>query len=214
MTRLARAVPLAVMVAASVVSACKSKPAEAPAPVVMRPAVNQDSIDRANRAAMDQQRRRDSIANVERMAQAARDRARNDSIVAANSIRETMSAVRNNLVAEIHFDFDQATLSDQSRAILDQKVSALNANPNVRLKISGNADERGSDEYNMALGQRRAAAARKYLEEHGVASGRIDIVSFGEERGKCQAHEESCWAQNRRDEFEITAGGDNLRAGQ
>jgi peptidoglycan-associated lipoprotein len=64
----------------------------------------------------------------------------------------------------------------------------------------------------MALGQRRAAAAKRYLESRGVASGRIDIVSFGEERPICEGHEESCWAQNRRGDFAIVSGGDMLTA--
>ena len=70
----------------------------------------------------------------------------------------------------------------------------------------GNADERGSDEYNQALGMRRAQIARKYLIDHGIDAGRIDISSNGEEKPVCQAHDESCWSQNRRDEFVIVAG--------
>ena len=88
----------------------------------------------------------------------------------------------------------------------------MRANPSVRIRIEGNADERGSDEYNMALGLRRAQTARKYLIDHGIDAARIDISSNGEERPVCQEHQESCWQQNRRDEFVIVAGGDALVA--
>jgi len=80
----------------------------------------------------------------------------------------------------------------------------------VAIRISGHADERGSSEYNLALGQRRAAAAKRYLVERGVAESRVETTSFGEERPACTSADESCYAQNRRDEFEITAGGPNL----
>ena len=86
----------------------------------------------------------------------------------------------------------------------------LNANPGLRLRIAGHTDERGSDEYNLALGQRRAAAAKRYLTQHGIAENRIEIISFGEERPAQQGSDESAWSQNRRDEFEIAAGGDTL----
>ena len=80
----------------------------------------------------------------------------------------------------------------------------------MRLRISGHTDERGSDEYNLALGQRRAAAARRFLETRGVDPSRIDIVSFGEERPVGMGASETAWASNRRDEFEIVAGAETL----
>jgi peptidoglycan-associated lipoprotein len=82
----------------------------------------------------------------------------------------------------------------------------LQARPDVRIRIEGNADERGSDEYNLALAQRRSAAAKRYLVARGIADARIEVVSFGKERPVCQEHVESCWQQNRRDEFVITTG--------
>ncbi|MEO7082873.1 MAG: OmpA family protein [Gemmatimonadaceae bacterium] len=130
-------------------------------------------------------------------------------------IRDSLAAVaqvRATLEAKIFFDFDRSEIKADQAAILDSKLPILKANPNVRIRIEGNADERGSDEYNMALGQRRAQIARKYLIDHGIDAGRIDISSNGEERPVCQEHAESCWSQNRRDEFVITAGGDNLIA--
>ena len=98
---------------------------------------------------------------------------------------------------------------------MDEKIPYLQANPGMRIRIEGNTDERGSDEYNLALGQRRAASAKKYLVDHGVDAGRIDIVSYGEERPACTDHAETCWQQNRRDDFRILViGSDSIKAPQ
>jgi peptidoglycan-associated lipoprotein len=114
----------------------------------------------------------------------------------------------------INFDYDQATIRDADQGTLDRKAAILAANPNVRVRISGHADDRGSDEYNLALGNRRAAAAKRYLESKGIDGGRLEVVSYGEERPLNPGQDESAFAQNRRDEFEVTAGGDNLVAPQ
>lgn len=128
-----------------------------------------------------------------------------DSINAVNRAREA-------LLAAVYFDFDRSELRADQRAVLDAKIPVLRANPGVRIRIEGNADERGSDEYNLALGMRRAQATRKYLIDNGVDAGRIDVASNGEEKPVCQGHDEDCWRQNRRDEFVIVAGGDRLVA--
>jgi peptidoglycan-associated lipoprotein len=130
-------------------------------------------------------------------------------------IRDSLAAVsraREALLAKLYFDFDRSELRDDQRATLDSKLPILRANSGVRIRIEGNADERGSDEYNQALGMRRAQTARKYLIDNGIDASRIDISSNGEERPVCQEHSEACWQQNRRDEFVIVAGGDNLIA--
>ena len=203
MHRLTRVAPLAVITAVALIAAgaCRRDPEPAPQPVV-----NQDSIDAARRA--------DSIAAAERARRdsiAAAERARADSIARETERRNRMMAeARNTLTATIYFELDQSTLSDQSRATLDAKLPLLNANTGLRLQVVGHADERGSDEYNLALGQRRAAAAKRYLTDRGIASDRITVVSRGEEQPVCTASDESCWSQNRRDEFEIVAGGDDI----
>jgi peptidoglycan-associated lipoprotein len=112
------------------------------------------------------------------------------------------------ITAPIYFDFDKSTIRSDAAATLDAKVPWLQANPGMRIRIEGNADERGSDEYNLALGQRRAASAKRYLVDHGIAADRFDLVSYGEERPVCTEHNETCWQQNRRDDFRIvTIGG-------
>jgi peptidoglycan-associated lipoprotein len=162
--------------------------------------------------------REDSIAaeNARRDAAAAeaRRRAVQDSIdrvrAGEEAMRRDSEMLRSTVTAVINFDFDKSDLRDDSKANLDAKIPVLLTNSNVTLRISGHADERGSSEYNLALGQRRAAAAKRYLVERGVAESRIETTSFGEERPVCTESNESCWAQNRRDEFEITAGGPTL----
>jgi peptidoglycan-associated lipoprotein len=114
----------------------------------------------------------------------------------------------------INFEFDRAEIRPADQGTLDRKAALLAANPNVRVRISGHADDRGSDEYNLALGNRRAAAAKRYLENKGIDPSRVEVVSYGEERPLNPGTDESAYAQNRRDEFEITAGGDNLVAPQ
>jgi len=91
--------------------------------------------------------------------------------------------------------------------LLDQKVDALQRNPSVQLRIEGNADDSGSDEYNLALSQRRAAIAHRYFTDRGIDGSRIRIAAYGEERPACTAsRDEDCRAKNRRDEFVILTG--------
>ncbi len=130
----------------------------------------------------------------------------------AREAAERARAVAADLAAMINFDYDQAVVREADRETLDRKAAILLANPNVRIRIEGHADERGSDEYNLALGNRRAAAAKRYLENKGVEGSRIEVVSFGEERPLNPGTDETAYAQNRRAEFEVTAGGDNLSA--
>ena len=127
---------------------------------------------------------------------------------------EQIRAVAADLAAMINFEYDQAAVRSADEATLDRKAAVLQANPNVKLTVSGHADERGSDEYNLALGNRRAGAAKRYLQNKGIDGSRLDVVSYGEERPLNPGHDEAAYAQNRRDEFQVTAGGDNLVAPQ
>ena len=95
---------------------------------------------------------------------------------------ERARAVAADLAAMINFEYDQAAVRAADQGTLDTKAAILAANPNVQLQISGHADERGSDEYNLALGNRRAAAAKRYLENKGIDGARLEVVSYGEER--------------------------------
>jgi len=132
----------------------------------------------------------------------------------AREASERARAVAADLAAMINFDYDQAVVRPADQETLDRKAAILNANSSVKIRIAGHADERGSDEYNLALGNRRAAAAKRYLGNKGVDGSRIEVVSYGEERPLNPGNDETAYAQNRRDEFEVTAGGNNLSAPQ
>lgn len=127
--------------------------------------------------------------------------------ITPESSRETSQAAGpSDLQAElqkVYFNFDSADLSEDSRSNLSKNASVLAKNPGLKLKIEGNCDERGSDEYNMALGERRAKAAKDYLVNLGVQPDRLSIISYGEEKPVDPGHDEAAWAKNRRDEFVI-----------
>ena len=105
---------------------------------------------------------------------------------------------------DINFDFDKYDLLSDARAILDRKAAFLNANASVRTQIEGHCDERGTEAYNMALGERRANAALQYLSTAGVSAGRLSTISYGKERPLDPGHNEVAWAKNRRDHFVVT----------
>lgn len=110
---------------------------------------------------------------------------------------------RESLFSDILFDYDQYEVKDSYKQ-LGQSVSAWMAkNSNARLSIEGHCDERGTNEYNLALGDRRAKAVKDYLVSLGVASSRIDVISFGEEKPACKEQTEDCWAKNRRAHFTV-----------
>jgi len=130
---------------------------------------------------------------------------------AARDAAAAAEALRTALTAIVHFDYDQADLRPGDRAILDAKVPILTANPTVVIQVAGHTDERGSDEYNLALGQRRASSVKAYLVQHGIADSRIQTISYGEERPMAQGTDESAYSLNRRAEFVITSGPQTLR---
>jgi peptidoglycan-associated lipoprotein len=103
--------------------------------------------------------------------------------------------------ASVYFDYDASELSDETRATLQSFFDQASQRPDQDVRIEGNCDERGTREYNLALGQRRADAARKYLENLGLESARITAVSNGRERPRAIGHNEAAWRQNRRDDL-------------
>ncbi len=108
-------------------------------------------------------------------------------------------------LADVFFDLDQSTLRNDARAALAKNAEFLNRWTSTRITIEGHADERGTPEYNLALGERRAAAVRDYLTSLGVAADRIAVVSKGKEAPFCTESNEACWQQNRRGHFVFTA---------
>ena len=186
MQRASRFLSLSV-VALLALGACKRKPPEVqPQPTPTTPVSNPAPTPPAPAC--------DAACEAEN-----RRRAEEAANAAARSLREALTAT-------IYFDYDASEITTDSRVKLDAKVPVMSQNGTVRIRIAGHTDSRGSDEYNLALGQRRAAAAKRYLTDRGIDGSRIEIVSFGEERPVCTEEDESCFSRNRRDEFEITAG--------
>ena len=191
MHRSTRTAVLALLAMTSLAACHKKKGAAPPAPV---PAATDDDAER---------RRREEAERAE----AERRRLEEERLRAEREAAERARvAARAALEATIHFAFDRSDLEAEARDLLEAKLPVLQANPDVRIRIGGHTDERGSDEYNIALGQRRAAAATRDLPQRGIDAGRIEIVSFGEEQPACTESDEGCWRQNRRDEFTITVG--------
>jgi peptidoglycan-associated lipoprotein len=106
----------------------------------------------------------------------------------------------------VFFDYDSFSLTGQARSVLERQAAWMQRYPNVRVLIAGNADERGTREYNFALGARRASAARDYLVSLGVAAGRIDTVSYGKERPMDPRSNEEAWSVNRNAHTQIVTG--------
>jgi len=104
-------------------------------------------------------------------------------------------------VHDAYFDFDKADIRPDVREALSQTAEYLKANSSIRVTIEGHCDERGSTEYNLGLGDRRAAAVKEYLVSLGISADRMNTVSFGKEKPFCMEHNETCWQQNRRGHF-------------
>jgi peptidoglycan-associated lipoprotein len=111
-------------------------------------------------------------------------------------------------LSDIHFGYNDYTIQDQDGSVLKSHASWLQKYPQTKVQVEGHCDERGSEEYNMALGAKRAQAAKDYLVTLGVSGSRISTISYGKELPVCQEHDESCWAQNRRDHFAVSDNKD------
>lgn len=188
---------VSVFAATLLVGACGGDPPPPPPPPPPGPDMDslrayEDSVRRAQEEA-----RRRAEEEARRRAEAAeRERA--------------VAAARQTLQAMVFFDYDESEIRADAATTLRAKVGILRASPQVRLRIEGHADERGSTEYNLALGNRRAESIRQFLTGFGLAENRFEIVSFGEGRPLQQGSNEAAWARNRRGEFVITAGANAI----
>jgi peptidoglycan-associated lipoprotein len=184
------AVPVAF---ACMAGACHQAP---PPQVAVQPQVDSTALERA---------RQDSIARAEEEARAraaAERRAQQRRADSLAALQRKSAAFNAELATMVHFDFDRAVIRPGDAGVLDEKIPILEANAQVRIRVVGNCDERGSDEYNLALGNRRAIAAKQYLTSHGIAASRIEIASYGKERPVDPGHTAEAWAKNRNDQFE------------
>ena len=101
----------------------------------------------------------------------------------------------------VYFDFDQSTIKPEYQGVMQQQADFIKAHQNDVVTLEGNADERGSNEYNLALGDKRAQAVKKNLEILGVSAAQLKAISYGEEKPRLLCHEEKCWKENRRVDF-------------
>lgn len=195
MSTLARTVALALALTL-VIAGCRRKAPDRPAPR----RVNADSLLR-------EQARLDSIARVD----AARAAAAAAAEAAARAGPPTDAPVttreRSALAATIFFDLDESVLTEEARTAVEAKAPVLLRHPSMRIRIVGHTDSQGSDEYNLALGLRRAAETKRYLAALGIDESRIEIVTMGEERPAVQGETQEAYALNRRCEFEVLEGG-------
>jgi peptidoglycan-associated lipoprotein len=193
--KLRHAAPL-LLVPLVLVGGCrKKKPPAGPTTdttaVTLRPPANNGGLTDAERERM----RNDSVTLVEEAA--ARDRRAREAAVAV---------ARDALTDIVFFEYDSDEISGRAEEALRLKAAVLAANPNVRLRIEGHADQRGSTEYNLALGQRRAEAVRAFLANYGIDPDRFTTVSYGKERPLAEGDDEESWGRNRRAEFGIIGG--------
>src|SRR5206468_2486138 len=178
---------------AVVASACHTAPPQ----VAVQPQVDSTALQRA---------RQDSIARAQEEAQAraaAERRAQQRRADSLAALQRKAAEANAELATMVHFDFDKAVIRPGDAGILDQKIPILQANPQVRIRVAGNCDERGSDEYNLALGNRRAIATKAYLAAHGVDVERIETITYGEERPVDPRHNAAAYAMNRNAQFQL-----------
>jgi peptidoglycan-associated lipoprotein len=161
------------------------EPEPEPEPEVVQPTVDEEAERRAREEA--ERRRREE--EEKRRAEAERTR------------------VMTILAERVHFDFDKSDIRPDAEEVLQRKVTVLREYPGIQVRIEGHCDERGSNEYNLALGQRRAQAVQRYLMSYGIESGRFSTISYGEERPLDRGQNEEAWALNRRGEFRVTDSG-------
>jgi peptidoglycan-associated lipoprotein len=129
--------------------------------------------------------------------------------VTSSIIPGSAEDLRVNVGDTVHFAYNEYNIQEADKTILGRQSAWLQKYPSVRVTIEGHADERGTREYNLALGARRANAVKEYLVSQGVSAGRVETVSYGKERPICTESNDSCWAQNRRGVTTVTGGANS-----
>ncbi len=162
--------------------------------------------EKAAKAEAEKAAREKELARIrEEEAKRAKEKEIEKTMVAKKEPGIAGEVFESNMLKNIHFDFDKYDIRPGDADILKGNAALLLNNPNVKIQVEGHCDERGTNEYNLALGERRANAAKKYLTSFGVPSDRISAISYGEEKPVDPGHNEEAWAKNRRDHFIITS---------
>lgn len=191
-------------IAAALLSAACSRPQ----PVASGP-TPQQLAEEARRDSLEQLARADSAARADSLARRSRADVVNEQVQTGMVTDETTSsglapADSVTIYQLIHFDFDSDRIRPEYEQLLEAKLGVLRANPLLEVRIGGHADDRGSDEYNLVLGLRRASSVHRWLVNHGIAEGRLTVMSFGEEQPLDARPVEEAWGRNRRAQFVIT----------
>ena len=153
---------------------------------------------------LDEEQRQEEAARRQAEEQARREREEREAREREEAVTPIEEAEEEELALEsIYFDYDRYNLTKQAIDMLSQNASILMDNPSIDVLVEGHCDERGTDEYNLALGEKRAIAARDFLVRFGIARSRISVISYGEERPLDPGHTEEAWAKNRRVAFVI-----------
>lgn len=200
---------LAILLSLGATSGCRRRiePVPVPAPAgstVSDQGATGDSAADAERA----RRQADSISAAQRAAAAAAAAA--SAAASAAESQRAQAELSSVLAQRVYFDYDRDNLRDEAAALLDAKAAILLGNPGVTLAITGHTDERGTAEYNLALGQRRAAQVKRYLVAKGVPDERLATQSLGDSEPAAGGTDEGAYQQNRRAEFAVSTGGGAL----
>ncbi|HEY2071178.1 MAG TPA: peptidoglycan-associated lipoprotein Pal [Rhizomicrobium sp.] len=145
-------------------------------------------------------------ATAETPPPAAMNNSGSGAVTQSNVIPGSAEDLRVNVGDTVHFDYDKYSIRDDDRGLLQRQAAWLAKYPAVRVSVEGHSDERGTEEYNLALGARRANAVKEYLVSLGVSAGRVETISYGKERPTCTESNEDCWSQNRRGVTVVSAG--------
>ncbi len=199
--RPSRLIPIATLALLMGTVACQ-KPAPAPT------GPSQAELDAAKKAADEEAARKAAAEEAARKAaaEAAAKKAAEEAAAkkaAEEAAAAAFKAAADKALVNIHFDFDKSDIKEGDRALLQGVADFIKHYPQAKVEIQGHCDERGTNEYNLALGNRRAAAALSYLKTLGVDEARFTTISFGKEKPLCTEAKEACWSQNRRDEFHL-----------
>lgn len=188
----------AALFAVSLAACTTTKTADASAAAAQQSAADKAAADKAAADAAAKASAASTDNSVE--SQALADKARADAAAKANQIADSLN------VKIFHFDYDNATIATSDYDALKAHALYLSQNPSARVQVGGHTDERGTREYNMALGERRAKAVAAFLTSNGAKSGQLEVISYGEEKPVATGDSEEAWARNRRVELEYTSG--------
>ena len=201
---------LILVMAAALLAGCPKKPtivkeeAKAPTSVVKPEVKAKEDAEAKAKAEAEAKAKAEAEAKTKAEAEAAaKAKSEADAKTRDEAAKAEAKAKEEFRLADIHFDLDKYDIKEKDREILNSLGEWMAKNKNVKIQVEGHCDERGTNDYNLALGDRRANNTKQYLVTLGVSAGRISTVSYGEEKPLCEESNEDCWFKNRRGHFVI-----------